>query len=397
MPDVHRVTPRHGDVLVLAGTTKGLFVLRSNARRQRWEIGGPQFPGAEVYAVAGVRRNGDLTLWAANGNPHFGTFLSRSTDFGTSWVTPEEAPIRFPEDTGAALRRVWQIQPGIEPGVLYAGVEPSALFVSRDDGKSWTLVRGLWDHPHRERWTPGGGGQCLHTIVPHPTDPDRMLVAMSTGGVYRTEDGGRTWHARNAGVRAEFMPDKYPEFGQCVHKVVRHPSRPDRLFLQNHWGLYRSDDGGDSWQDIAHDVPSDFGFAMAMHPHDAETVYVVPIESDRFRCTPEGKLRVYRTRDAGGSWEPLTRGLPQKNALETILRDGMTVDALNPAGVYFGTRSGSVWASANGGASWMEAATGLPPVLSVRAVVVGDPTNVRVPRATAARAANKRTTRRARP
>lgn len=204
---------------------------------------------------------------------------------------------------------------------------------------------------------------------------------MSTGGVYRTEDGGAHWQPRNVGVRADFRPEKYPEFGQCVHKVVRHPSRPDTLFLQNHWGLYRSDDGGDHWRDIANGVPSDFGFCMAIHPHDPEVVYIVPLESDGYRCTPEGKMRVYRTRNGGKSWEPLTNGLPQKNAHETVLRDGLTVDSLNPAGVYCGTRSGKLYASADGGTSWQLVSDGLPQVLCVRAVVIGDPARVRVPAA----------------
>jgi len=269
--------------------------------------------------------------------------------------------------------------PGIEKGTIYAGVEPSALFVSRDRGASWELVRGLFDHPHREKWVPGNGGQCLHTVLPHPSDPRRITVAMSTGGVYRTDDGGKSWRPSNRGVIVDFMPDKFPEFGQCVHKVVRHPARPDTLFLQNHGGLYRSDDAGDSWHDIAKGVPSDFGFCMAIHPHDPEVVYIVPIEKSLFRCTPEGKLRVYRTRDGGKSWEALSKGLPQKDANEMVLRDAMAVDRLDPAGVYFGTRSGKVYASADGGGSWSLVADGLPPVLCVRAVVAGDPAKVRVP------------------
>jgi photosystem II stability/assembly factor-like uncharacterized protein len=199
-----------------------------------------------------------------------------------------------------------------------------------------------------------------------------MIIAMSTGGVYRTNDGGATWQARNQGVRAEFLPEKYPEFGQCVHKVVRDPANPNRLYLQNHWGLYRSDDDGDTWKDIAKGVPSDFGFCMASHPHDPETVYIVPIESDEYRCTPEGKLRVYRTRNGGGSWEPLTRGLPQKNALETILRDSMSTDVLDPAGVYFGTRSGRLYGSNDEGKSWQLIQEGLPPIVCVKTGVVSD-------------------------
>ena len=316
---------------------------------------------------------------------HWGPLFAWSDDLGKSWVTPELNPVRFPEDTGAALVRIWQIQQGVEAGTLYAGVEPSALFRSRDGGETWSLVRGLWNHPHRERWTPGAGGQCLHTVLPDPANAKRVTIACSTGGVYRTDDGGTTWNARNKGVRAEFLPDKHPEFGQCVHKIAHHPSRPERMFLQNHWGLYRSDDAGDSWRDIAKGVPSDFGFCMAMHPHDPDTVYIVPLESDMFRCTPEGRLRVYRTRNAGGSWEALTNGLPQKDALETVLRDAMDVDILNPAGVYFGTRNGSVWGSANGGTRWAEVARGLPPVLCVRAVVVGEAEKPRPTRTAGAR------------
>jgi photosystem II stability/assembly factor-like uncharacterized protein len=199
-----------------------------------------------------------------------------------------------------------------------------------------------------------------------------MTVAMSTAGVYRTSDGGDTWQPRNQGIRAVFLPDKYPEFGQCVHKIVRHRANPNRLYLQNHWGLYRSDDDGDTWKDIANGVPSDFGFAMVGHPHDPDTVYIVPIESDEYRCTPEGKLRVYRTRNGGKSWEPLTRGLPQKNALETVLRDSLASDSLDPAGIYFGTRSGKVYGSHDDGKSWQLIQEGLPPVVSVKAAVVGD-------------------------
>jgi photosystem II stability/assembly factor-like uncharacterized protein len=391
-------TPRHvpakdGDVLVLVGTMKGAFILRSNGARARWETGGPWFPGQAVYALAYDGRAGRRRLWAGTGSMHWGAVLRSSDDFGKTWTNPETANVRFPVESGVSLKQIWQIRPGRdeEPDTLYAGVEPAALFESHDAGATWDLNRGLFDHPHRSQWQPGGGGLCLHTIVLDP-GPRRLSVAVSTGGYYRSDDGGRTWQPKNQGVRAEFMPDKYPEFGQCVHKVVAHPSRPQRLFLQNHWGLYRSDDAGDSWRDIANGVPSDFGFAMVMHPHDPDTVYIVPIESDEFRCTPEGKLRVYRTRDAGASWEPLTRGLPQKDALETVLRDAMAADPLNPAGIYFGTRSGQLWGSNDGGSSWNLIRAGLPPIVCVRAVVVGGAAKARVPkaRATAKHPAAKR-------
>lgn len=362
-------------VLVVVGSTKGLFLLRSDASRKRWQVTGPHFPGHPVYAAAAFPRNGSLRLWAAPQSPHFGAVLRSSDDLGNTWTQPESPNIKFPTDTGAALKQIWQIAagPANEPETLFCGVEPAALFESKDGGQSWNLVRGLFDHPDRPRWEPGGGGLCLHTILPDPSGRGRLLVAISTGGVYRSEDGGRSWRSRNQGIRAEFLPDKYPEFGQCVHKVVQHPSRPDRLFLQNHFGLYRSDDAGDSWKDIAHGVPSDFGFAMAMHPHDADSVFILPLQSDQFRCVPDARLRVYRSRNAGNSWEPLTRGLPQKNAYETTLRDAMAVDSSRPAGVYFGTRSGKLFGSRDEGTSWQLLADGLPPIACVRAALCQNP------------------------
>ncbi len=362
-----------GDVLLMVGTTKGAFLFHSDASRASWRAEGPHFPGEEVYALALDQRAGRRSLWAAPGNAFFGVTLRKSDDGGGSWSAGEQRPVAFPEGTELALKRIWQIRPGpaSDPDRLYLGVEPSCLFESADGGDSWAPVRGFLEHEHRPSWTPGAGGMCLHTIVQDPGDPERMAVAISTGGVYRTDDGGQSWQPRNAGVRAEFLPDKHPEFGQCVHKVVNHPERPERLFLQNHWGLYRSDDWGDAWTDIANGVPSDFGFAMAMHPRDPETVYIVPMESDQFRCCPEAKLRVYRTRNAGESWEPLTKGLPQKDAYETVLRDALDTAGADPAGVYFGTRSGRVYGSRDDGDSWTLIHDGLPPVVCVKAAVVG--------------------------
>ncbi|HZR59236.1 MAG TPA: protein kinase [Terriglobales bacterium] len=364
---------RKGDFLLLVGTTKGAFILRSNAQRSRWEVGGPYFHGHNVYAMAYDDRAGQHRIWASTQN-YWGTLLRSSDDFGKSWTNPQQAPIRFPVDTGISLKNIWQITLGRseEPNVLYCGVEPAALFETRDAGETWSLVRGLFDHPHRPRWMPGNGGLALHTIVLDPTDNQRIYVAISSGGVYRTEDGGLTWSAQNRGIRAMFMPDKYPEFGQCVHKIAMHPDRPERLFLQNHWGLYRSDNRGENWTDIANGVPSDFGFAVIMHPRNPDCVYIVPVESDEFRCACDGRLRVYRTRNAGASWEPLMRGLPQKRAYETVLRDAMTADSCDPIGIYFGTRSGQVFGSRDEGRTWQKIIEGLPSVVCVRSVVVED-------------------------
>ena len=372
MVDVRHVSPKGGDALLMVGTMKGAFLFRSDASRRTWQRGGPYFPGNAVYALAYDGRAGRRRLWAAPESFHFGAVMRSSDDFGKTWSDGETANVRFPEDTGASLKRVWQIAPARaeEPGVLYAGVEPAALFESRDGGQKWSLVRGLWDHPHRPQWQPGGGGMCLHTVLLDPTRRERIHVAVSTAGVYRTDDGGRSWRTAHKGVRAQFLPNKYPEFGQCVHKIARHPSRPDRIYLQNHWGLYRTDDAGDSWTDVANGVPSDFGFGMAIHPHDPDTAYIVPLESDEFRCTPEGRLRVYRTRNAGKSWQPMTRGLPQKDAMETVLRDALATDGFEKAGVYFGTRSGKLFASRDSGTSWTQLADGLPPIVCVKTAAV---------------------------
>ena len=359
------------EVLVLVGTMKGAFVLRTDRKRKKWKLEGPHFRGETVYALAHDSRGKRNRTFAATNSFHWGATIRTSDDKGRSWSSPDGQTVKFPESSGRALAQIWQIAPGraAEPDVMYCGVEPAALFESRDGGVSWKPNDGLLNHEHQPKWQPGGGGLCLHTIVIDPANPKRMLIAISAAGVYRTDDGGRTWLARNVGVRAEFLPDKHPEFGQCVHKVVHHPSRPERLFLQNHWGLYRSDDWGDSWQDIANGVPSDFGFAMTMHPQNPDTVYIVPLESDQFRCTPEAKLRVYRTTNGGANWEALTNGLPQSGAYETVLRDAMAADSLDSAGIYFGTRSGKVFGSPDAGESWMELADGLPPVVCVKAAV----------------------------
>lgn len=374
MPQTNQIKVGAGDTLLLVGTMKGAFVFRADDARAKWDIAGPYFPGRSVYAMNYDGRNGRQRLWAAVNSSYWGSFLSSSDDFGKSWSDPESYQIKFPEGTDLSLKQVWQIVHGhpSQPDTLYCGVEPAALFKSTDAGQTWSLDRGLFDHPHRSQWMPGGGGLCLHTVLPDPSNDKRLFVAISTGGVYRTDDGGKNWQPRNAGVRAQFLPpdQQYPEWGQCVHKIVSHPSNPQRMFLQNHWGLYRSDDGADSWQDIANGVPSDFGFALEIDPHDANTAYIIPIESDEFRCTPEAKMRVYRTKNAGESWEPLTQGLPQEDAFETVLRDSMSADAAKPAGLYFGTRSGKIYGSNNGGDSWSAIAEGLPAVTCVKTAAI---------------------------
>ena len=370
---VRHAQVRKGDFLLLVGTTKGAFILRSNAQRTRWEVGGPYFHGHVVYAMAYDDRGGKRRIWAST-QSYWGTLLRSSDDFGKSWTNPQQAPIRFPADTGLSLKNIWQIAPGRpdEPEVLYCGVEPAALFETRDAGETWSLVRGLFDHPHRPRWLPGNGGLALHTIVLDPSNSQRMYIAISSGGVYRTNDGGVSWTAQNRGIRCTFQPDKYPEFGQCVHKIAMHPARPERLYLQNHWGLYRSDDYAENWIDIANGVPSDFGFAVITHPRNSDWAYVVPVESDEFRCACDGRLRVYRTRNGGASWEPLMRGLPQKGAYETVLRDAMTADSFDPAGIYLGTRSGQVFGSRDDGKTWHKIVDGLPSVVCVRCAVFED-------------------------
>jgi hypothetical protein len=372
MAETRAFRMNEGDVLLMVGTVKGAFLLRSRRRRGSWDISGPHFPGRSVYAMAYDDRAGRRRVWAAASSMHWGAVLHSSEDFGRRWTDPQEANIRFPEATGVALKQIWQIQPGRigEPETLYCGVEPSALFESKDAGATWSLVHGLWNHPHRPKWAPGGGGLCLHTILPDPHDSKRMLIATSTGGVYRTDDGGGTWSAQNKGIRTYFLPEKYPEFGQCVHKIARHPVHPARLFLQHHFGVYRSDDGGGSWKDVGKGLPSDFGFPIAVHPHEPDTIFVLPLKSDEFRCPPAGKLRVFRSKTAGGSWRPLWNGLPQRGSYESVLRDALAVDTLRPLGIYFGTRGGRLYATRDEGRAWTPIADGLPAIVCVKAATI---------------------------
>ena len=361
-----------GDVVVLVGTTKGLFALAAGPDRESWDLAGPWFRGEEIYAAALDCRDGRTRLLVGATSSHWGPSVYRSDDLGASWVEPEPDTLRFPDAAGAAVARVWQLQPagGAQPDAVYAGVEPASLFRSDDGGESFRLDENLWGHEHRPQWQPGGGGLCLHTVVPDPAGGPRLGVAISSAGFYRTLDG-QTWEAANAGIRAPFLPDPTPEFGQCVHKVDRHPSHPDTLFLQHHWGVYRSDDFGGRWTEVGADsLPSTFGFPVVADPNRPGTAYVLPLTSDEFRCTPDGRLRVYRTTDGGASWQALEKGLPQENAWLTVLRDGFAADALDPAGLYVGTRTGEVFASPDAGESWLELARHLPPVLCVKPAVL---------------------------
>jgi len=365
--------PRHLErdrgVLVLVGTTKGAFLCASDDGRTDWEVAGPYFAGQEVYALALDTRGGRRRILAGTHSAHWGPTVSISDDLGRSFSHPERAPIRFPDGSGLSLKQVWQIVPSGAGDEVYAGVEPAALFLSRDAGQTWSLNEGLFTHPHRTEWQPGGGGLCMHTVLPRG---DKLYVAISTGGVYRSDDGGQSWRPRNVGIRAPFLPEghQYPEFGQCVHKVAADAADPTRLYLQHHWGVYRSDDAGDSWQNIGAGLPSDFGFACVAHPRDAGTAFVLPIEADMFRAVPDARLRVYRTRDAGASWQALADGLPQEGAYECVLRDGMAADRLAPAGLYFGTRSGKLYASNDEGDSWRQLHAGLPPIVCVKTGVL---------------------------
>lgn len=355
--------------LLAVGTGKGLYLARSEDGRRSWALSGPHFPMTEVYSVAIDKRRAAPRLLAGVTSSHFGPSVATSDDLGQTWQEPEQAPVAFPPETGATLERVWQIAPGpaSQPDRVYVGTQPSALFVSDDGGASYQLVRALWDHPHRPRWEAGFGGQAIHTVLPDPAEPGSVVVAMSAGGVYRTADGGESWAPGNTGIKAYFLPDPWPEFGQCVHKVARDPADPRRLYAQSHHGVYRSDDGGGSWVSIADGLPSDFGFPMVAHPRRSGTIWNFPLTADSERFPVERKCRVFRSADAGASWEPLSSGLPTEPFYPSVLRDAMCADDAEPAGVYFGTRSGEVYASADEGESWAQVAAHLPDVRCVRA------------------------------
>jgi photosystem II stability/assembly factor-like uncharacterized protein len=360
-------------VLLVIGTRKGLWLARSDDDRKTWQFAGPHFLMQEIPAAAIDTREGRTRLLVGARSEHWGPSVFHSDDLGASWHEPEGGAVRFPPEADAAVAAIWQLRPDAagRPGVVWAGTEPSALWRSDDGGEKFSLVEGLWEHPHRKTWEPGGGGQAIHTVLPHPTDDARVLVAMSTGGVYTTTDGGRSWDPSNQGIKAYFLPDQWPEYGQCVHKVARDAADPERLFAQNHHGVYRSDDGGSTWSSIADGLPSDFGFPMVTHPARGATAWVAPLVADGQRIPPGGALEVWRTDDAGDSWASASAGLPESGFYASVLRDAFTVDDVaESAGLYLGSRDGSVYVSADEGGGWAEIARHLPDVLCVRAATV---------------------------
>ena len=359
------------DTVLMVGTRKGLWLGSSDEKREDWEFTGPHFDMEEVYSCLVDKRGAQPRLLAGTSSPWLGPQVRRSDDLGASWSETPGGAIRFPEGADATVERVWQLVPGAEPGVVYAGTEPAAVWRSEDGGATFALEQALWDHPHRPQWNAGYGGQAFHTVLPHPTDPRSVTAALSTGGVYQTLDGGSSWQPRNQGIRAEFLPEgqQFPEFGQCVHKVTRHPARPERLYLQNHGGVYRSDDHGGSWQSIAEGLPAQFGFPIVVHPHDPDTVFVFPINGGDRRYPPDAKARVWRSRDAGETWQELGEGLPD-GFFVAVMRDAMCADDHESAGLYFGARNGTVWGSADEGETWRLVVADLPDVMVVRAAAV---------------------------
>ena len=356
---------------LLVGTRRGLFIATADSSRLTWRIDGPHMEGYEVYhAVADVRDG--RTAYAAVNHPVWGSHIYRSSDGGTHWDQLPERPA-FPADSHHELRAIWHIAPGDadRPGRLYAGTEPGALFVSDDGGGSWEWVRSLESHPTRALWQPAKGGLALHSIQLDPRDPARIYVALSAGGVYRSNDDGRSWAAINSGVRADFLPEPLPVAGQCVHSVRLHPAEPDRLYQQNHCGLYRSDDRGENWTEISDGLPSDFGYVVGLDPADPHRCWVIPEESSHMRAVCDQRLRVFETIDGGGSWTAWDDGLPQEHAYVSVLREAMATDGLDPCGVYFGTSTGHLFGSPDG-RRWTAIASYLPKILSVTAAIGTD-------------------------
>jgi len=382
-------------VRVLVGTRKGAFILTSEGKREKWDVSGPHFSGWEIYHLKGSPVDPNR-IYASQTSGWFGQIIQRSDDGGKTWHQPGTPPgeqtapggmpkgesNKFVYDAAAApltthqwydgtqhpweFKRVWHLEPSLtDPNTVYAGIEDAAIFKSTDGGQNWKELPGLRGHGTGPKWQPGAGGMCLHTIVLDPANPQRMWIAISAAGAFRTDDGGKTWKPINRGLKSQYIPDPDAEVGHCVHHIAMNPKRPGVLFMQKHWDVMRSDDAGDNWKEVSGNLPTDFGFAIDVHAHEPETIYVVPITSDGLHYVMDGKLRVYRSRTGGNEWEPLTKGLPQKDCYVNVLRDAMAVDTLDKCGIYFGTSGGQVYASADAGDSWNPIVRDLPAVLSV--------------------------------
>ena len=383
-------------VRVLVGTRKGAFILTADGGRQKWEVSGPHFAGWEIYHLKGSPVDPNR-IFASQSSSWFGQVIQRSDDGGKTWHQPgtpagevAKNPKGFAmgesnkfvyDTTGKPLtthqwydgsqhpwefKRVWHLEPSLtDPDTVLAGVEDAALFKSTDGGRSWNELSGLRGHGTGPLWAPGAGGMCLHTILVDPSNPQRIFIAISSAGAFRTDDGGQTWKPINRGLHSQYIPNPTAEVGHCVHRIALHPAKPNTLFMQKHWDVLRTDDAGDNWHEVSGNLPTDFGFVVDVHAHEPNTVYVVPIKSDSEHFVPEGKLRVYRSRTGGNEWEPLTKGLPQENCYVNVLRDAMAVDSLDSCGIYFGTSGGQVYCSPDGGDSWAPIVRDLPAVVSV--------------------------------
>ena len=388
-------------VRLLVGTRKGAFILTSDGKRENWQVSGPHFAGWEIYHAKGSPADPNR-LYLSQTSGWFGQIIQRSNDGGKTWFQPGTPPgesttdpsgmpkgesNKFVYDSAAApltthqwydgtqhpweFKRVWHLEPSLrDPDAVLAGVEDAALFRSADGGKSWRELSGLRGHGTGPKWQPGAGGMCLHTVIEDPKNPNRIYIAISAAGAFRTDDGGRTWKPINRGLKSQYIPDPEAEIGHCVHHVALHRSKPDVLFMQKHWDVMRSDNAGDQWREVSGNLPTDFGFVIDVHSHEPETIYVIPIKSDGEHYVPDGKLRVFRSRSGGNEWEPLSKGLPQSNCYVNILRDAMSVDTLDSCGIYFGTTGGQVYASRDAGDSWTAIVHDLPSVLSVEAQVI---------------------------
>ena len=362
-------------VRVLVGTHKGAFILTSDSKRQKWDVSGPHFGGWEVYHLKGSPADPNR-LYASQSTGWFGQIIQRSDDGGQTWEAVgnkfeyEGTPGTHQWYDGTPhpweFKRVWHLEPSpTDPDTVYAGVEDAALFKSTDGGQTWQELAGLRGHGTGPQWQPGAGGLCLHTILLDKNNPDRIFIAISAAGTFRSDDGGKTWKPITHGLKSEFLPEPEAEIGHCVHRIAMHPSRPDVLFMQKHWDVMRSDDAGELWYEVSDNLPTDFGFVVDVHSHEPDTIYVIPITSDSEHYPPEGKLRVYRSRTGGNEWEALTNGLPQSDCYVNILRDAMAVDSLDSCGVYFGTTGGQVYVSPDAGDNWSPIVENLPAVLSV--------------------------------